>query len=285
MAISEKITLLGKGLYKDIPDELTLKSIPTASELDYVGGEDFQATLLDVIFPKAIEEQVDFRQLLEIDFQWICRCLRILNYGPYYTTNAIYCPDCGLSSGEYQVDLRNIEVKPLPEGFNNSIVISKNEFVDFDGDIVLHLPTIQEAMNSAKDSMFKDSKGESNQGFAHLCYMITSIGGKDKLAVPVIKNIIQNDLSPADFIILRERSRELTNFGLRAGGNVGCPRCGSKEAAFMALVDDRFFRPTLGDLRSWKIDRDAEKSSGSVKGDNLGGERVKDVPTDASVKV
>ena len=34
MAISEKITLLGKGLYKDIPDVLTLKAIPTASELD-----------------------------------------------------------------------------------------------------------------------------------------------------------------------------------------------------------------------------------------------------------
>ena len=41
MAISEKIELLGKGLYDDIPDQLTLKNIPTASELDYVGAEDF----------------------------------------------------------------------------------------------------------------------------------------------------------------------------------------------------------------------------------------------------
>ena len=34
MAISEKIELLGKGLYNGIPDELTLTSIPTASELE-----------------------------------------------------------------------------------------------------------------------------------------------------------------------------------------------------------------------------------------------------------
>ena len=43
--MSEKIELLGKGLYTDIPDELTLTSIPTASELDYVGSEDLEATM------------------------------------------------------------------------------------------------------------------------------------------------------------------------------------------------------------------------------------------------
>lgn len=41
MPVSEKIQLLGKGMYKDIPDELTLNAIPTSAELDYVGGEDF----------------------------------------------------------------------------------------------------------------------------------------------------------------------------------------------------------------------------------------------------
>ena len=66
MAISEKIELLGKGLYKDIPDTLTLTSIPTASELDYVGGEDFEKTMIDIILPKAVQESIDFNQLLEI---------------------------------------------------------------------------------------------------------------------------------------------------------------------------------------------------------------------------
>lgn len=265
MAISEKITLLGAGLYKDIPDVLTLKNIPTGTELDYVGGEDFIATMINNIFPKAIEETCDFHNLLEIDFHWICRCLRILNYGPYYTTNTIYCPTCGaISNGEYQVDLRTIDVKPLPAGFTNKIIISKDEFIDFDGDIILHLPTIQEIMNAEKDTMFADKNGGVNSSFARLCYMVSSIKGNSKLAIPEIKYKLQTEISPADFNILKFISRELTDFGLRAGGSAVCPKCNSREGGFIALVDDRFFRPTLGDLRAWKTDKHAEKPSGPI---------------------
>lgn len=269
MAISEKIDLLGKGLYKDIPDTLTLKSIPTASELDYVSGEDFQETMLDTIFPEAIEEQVNFRQLLEIDFHWICRCLRILNYGPYYTTNAIFCPDCGSPSyGEYQVDLQTIDVKVLPEDFDNAIRIEKSEFLDFNGDIVLHLPTIQEIMNANRDPLFKNSKGERDRKLARLCYMISSIGGNSKVSPTEIQFMIQNKLSDADYKILNMRAKELLDYGLRAGGTTVCPKCGGRNAAYAALVDDRFFRPSLGDLRAWKSDRDAKRSNRSSNGND-----------------
>ena len=133
--ISEKIELLGKGLYKNIPDQLTLKAIPTLSELDYVGSEDFDETMISKILPAAVEEKIDFNQLLEIDYQWVCRCLRLLNFGPYHTTNSIFCSNCGKTSyGEYQVDLRTIECKVLPEGFKNEIVIPKDSFLDFSGE-------------------------------------------------------------------------------------------------------------------------------------------------------
>ena len=286
MAISEKIELLGKGLYKDIPDVLTLKAIPTASELDYVGGEDFQATMLDTILPVAVEEKIDFRQLFEIDFQWICRCLRILNYGPYYTTNAIYCPDCDqVSRGEYQVDLRTVEVKTLPPNFKNEITISKSEFVDFDGDIVLHLPTIQEMMMADKDTLFANKHGDINHGLARLCYMITSIGGKTNLTSTDAKFIIQNKLSAADMFILKSIVTELTDYGLRAGGKTCCPKCQSKNAAYMALVDDRFFRPTLGNLRSWKFDRTSQIGSESPNGNSASGGRIENIPTNATSKI
>ena len=286
MAISEKIELLGKGLYKDIPDVLTLRAIPTASELDYVGGEDFQATMLDIILPKAVEEQINFRQLLEIDFQWVCRCLRILNYGPYYTTNAIYCPSCDqVSHGEYQVDLRTVEVKVLPNGFKNALTISKSEFIDFDNDIVLHLPTVQEMMNADKDTLFKDSNGDTNRNLARLCYMVTSIGNDSKLTPTDIKFTIQNRLSSADFFVLKSRANELTDYGLRAGGKTGCPKCGSMDAAYVALVDDRFFRPTLGNLRSWKADRDAKKSSEPTNTDGASRVRAEIFSPNASGKV
>ena len=270
MAISEKIELLGKGLYNgEIPDILTLKSIPTASELDYVGGEDFIVTMLDSIFPAAIEEKCNFRSLLEIDFQWICRALRILNYGPFYTTNAIFCSDCDeVSRGEYQVDLRSVEVKVLPEGFDNNIKISKDEFIDFNGDIVLKLPTIQDMINAGNDKLFTSKTGERNSELARMCYMVKSFNGENNLTPADIKYKLQNNLIDADFKILKQVVSELTDFGLRAGGTTTCPKCGSNGAAFIALVDDRFFRPTLGNLRAWKADRRSEKSSGPVKGNS-----------------
>ena len=286
MAISEKITLLGAGLYNGIPDVLTLKGIPTASELDYVGGEDFQATMLDIIFPKAIEEQCNFRDLLEIDFQWICRCLRMLNYGPYYTTNAIYCPDCDqISHGEYSVDLRSVAVKTLPAGFTNSIVISKDEFVDFNEDVVIQLPTIQDMMNANKDTLFVDDSGDINAPLARLCYMIKSIGNKSKMTILDKKYAIQNNMISADFHILKTRATELSDYGLRAGGKTVCPKCHSHEAAFVALVDDRFFRPTMGDLRAWKADRNAENTSKPADTNGARGSRDEVLSGNAQAKV
>lgn len=259
--ISEKIQLLGKGLYTDIPDELTLTSIPTASELDYVGSEDFEATMLDKILPQAVSEKVNFRNLLEIDFQWVCRCLRILNYGPYHTTNAIFCSDCNKTSyGEYRVDLQTIECKPLPEGFTNEIKVSKDSFLDFDGDIVLKLPTIQDTMNAYKDKAFINEKGRVNRELARMCYMIKSIKGKKNLTPIEIKMLIQKELSSADYIILKDEVANLTDYGLRAGGSTVCPKCQSRNAAFIALVDDRFLRPTLGDLREWKHHRSSREA-------------------------
>ena len=258
MAISEKIELLGKGLYAGIPDTLTLTSIPTASELDYVGSEDFEKTMLESILPKAVEEKIDFKQLLEIDFQWVCRCLRIINYGPFYTTNTIFCPDCNkISHGEYQVNLETIECKPLPEGFVNDIVITKDEFIDFDGDVHLKLPTIQKMMNAEKDKAFQNAEGESNREFARICYMITSIKNRDNLNPIEIKMTIMNEFSDADYRILKTLASQLSDYGLRAGGTAQCPKCGSKNGAFMALTMDKFFRPTLGDLREWKNSKHA----------------------------
>ena len=255
MAISEKIELLGKGLYTDIPDVLTLSSIPTASELDYVGSEDFDKTMLDSILPKAVAEDIDFRKLLEIDYYWICRCLRILNYGPYFTTNTIYCTNCGeVSQGEFQVNLNTIACKPLPENFVNDIIIYKDEFIDFDDDIHIKLPTIQQVLNSTKDKLFGAENGPRNSELARICYMISSIRDNTNLTPMDIKLIVQRELSAADYAVLKTRVSELTDYGLRAGGSTQCPKC-HKEGAFIALVNDLFFRPTLGDLRQWKLDR------------------------------
>lgn len=257
MAITEQVELLGKGLYTDIPHVLTLSSIPTASELDYVGAEDFDATMIESILPKAVKEPINFNKLLEIDYHWICRCLRILNYGPYHTVNTILCSNCGQASyGEFRVDLQAIDCKPLPEGFVNDLVISKDEFIDFNGDIHLKLPTIQAMLNAKADTAFQSADGKNkNSDLSRMCYMITSIKGNTALTPIDKKMIIQNELSAADYIILKERVSELTNYGLRLGGATMCPKCQSPKATFMTFIDDRFFRPTLGDLTAWRDDK------------------------------
>lgn len=259
--ISEKVELLGKGLYKNIPNELTVKSIPTVSELDYVGSEDFDNTMLEKILPQAIEEQINFKELLEIDYTWLCRCVRLINYGPYYTTNSIFCDDCGNTSrGEYQVNLNTIACKTLPEGFINDIKISRDEFFEFNGDIHIKLPTIQQMNNAYKDKAFQTADGRINRELARICYMISSFKGNSNMTPVEIRLAIEKELTSPDYIILKEEVSRLTDYGLRAGGYATCPKCGSREAAFIALTDDKFFRPTVGDLRKWKHDRSERRA-------------------------
>lgn len=256
MAISEKIQLLGKGVYTDIPDELTLKSIPTGSELDYVGAEDFDDVMLNKILPQCIEESIDPKNLLEIDYYWVLRCLRFINYGPYVHIGVIFCDNCeSTTQGDFMGNLETIPCNPLPPNFKNSIIIPKDSFIDFKDDVEIHLPTIQEVINSRKDKQFQDAFGKSNRQFARLCYMIRSIGGQ-KMDPVAIRMRLQKDLSPADYIILRETASNLTDYGLRAGGTITCPKCKDQNASFVTFIDERFFRPTVDILRRWGEDRD-----------------------------
>lgn len=252
--VSEKIQLLGKGLYKTIPDEITIQAIPTASELDYVSAEDFEATMLDKIFPKAILEQgCNWRELLEIDFHWICRCLRITNYGPYHNVNRIFCENCGTThTGDFLIDLRAVECLPLPDKFVNKIKIPKEQFIDFDKDIIIHLPSIQEMLNSDKDKAFNSEQRE----FARVCYMISSIGNNSTMTPFEIKSYIQKNMSSADYIILKDEITTATNYGVRAGGHCVCPICSDKNASFLSFVNDRYFRVTVDALRKWRDNRD-----------------------------
>lgn len=261
--MSEKIELLGKNIYTDIPGELTLKPFPTVTELDYVSSEDFEKTMLDDIFPECIEEKVNFRKLLEIDFYWICRAFRFLNYGPFHTVNAILCDNCGRVDGECQVDLRAIECKVLPDNFSNDIVLTKDRLIDYDKDIHLHLLTIQEAIDLRKDKMFFKKDGTTNNRLARICYSITSMGGTKMTPVTARLEVTNKDkMSAADYKVLTAEVIELTDFGLRGGGRCTCPKCHDSNAAFITLVDDRFFRPSVGDIRKGRSNR-------SIRGDEV----------------
>jgi len=265
--LSEKIELLGKGLYTNgIPDILTLKSVPTGTELDYVGAEDFDRTMVDKILPQSIEEQIPFGELLAIDYYWVCRGLRMLSYGPYYTTNQILCPDCRQSTfGDNRVDLRSVGCNVIPVGFVNDVILTADDFLEFKKDIHISLLTINEQLTKENDTMFLDNEGKMNRPLATVCYAVKQIG--DKKCTPLdVKAILQKEMISADYEILKDETHSRLNFGLQAGGRTKCPKCGSDNAAFMALMDDKFFRPTVGDLRAWKTDRNNRRKDKDISG-------------------
>lgn len=264
MSVNETIELLGKGLYKGIPDTITLTSIPTASELDYVGAEDFDKVMFEKILPQVIEEDINLEELLEMDYLWILRCLRILNYGPYATTNRIWCNECDtVNEGEYQVNITSIPVQAPPEGFTNSIIISKDEFLDFNKDIEVSMLTIRDTLNILKDNQFKTAKGDINTTLGRLSYMIKRIG--QNTVNPVEARLAINKLSPADYIILQDVVDSLTQYGLKLLGTCDCPNCKRHTGRFAVPINDKFFRPTLADLRRWKSDR-VQRSEEVVSG-------------------
>lgn len=267
--LSEKIELLGKGLYadKNIPDTLTLKSIPTATELDYVGAEDFNHTMLTKVLPKSIEEDIPFGELLAIDYYWICRGLRMLSYGPYYTTNAIFCADCrDITRGETIVDLRTVGCNVLPKGFNNNVIIDSSEFIQYDKTLTIRLLTINESIMKDQDKMFEFADGTMNRNLSTVCYAVKEINGK--FVTPLdVKSEIEKNMISADYSMLKDLVHDKLNYGLQSGGRTTCPKCGSSNGAFMALIDDRFFRPTLGDLRTWKADLNSRRETEDVSGD------------------
>ena len=261
--VSERVILLGQNLYETIPNEIVISSIPTASELEYVGAEDFDRTILEKILPEVVENSQDmnFNELLDIDYDWVCRCLRMQSYGPYFSINRIYCPSCNqISEGEYTADLRTVDIIPLPPDFVNKITIDPDEFIDFDESITLHLLTAGEELTMQSDHAFDRPDGSRDMVLARLCYMITNIGGRvnpatNQLEVftPLdIRAKIKKSFSPADYELLKDKIREVTNYGLRTTGAITCPKCGSKEAYFIAFQSDKFFRPSVGDIKEWK---------------------------------
>jgi len=251
MAITETIELLGKGLYgEDIPDTLTLIPMTSTLQMEYEGSESLETTLLDSILPKCVQEKIDFRKLLNIDFQWVLRALRILTFGEFHTTDTIFCRSCDdISRGEYRVNITTIPCRPLPEGFKNTLKIRKEDLMDCGHDIEFKLLTVQEIINARKDKAFTIA-GKHNIELARVCYMISSMNGKKDMK-PFEVRLEVDKLSGPDWVLLKSSMMELLEYGLEATGSTKCPKCG-EEAVFIALVDERFLFATVGDIREWR---------------------------------
>jgi len=246
MAISEKVQLL--GTYTNIPKVVTISSINTEDELRYVGDESYIDLMLNDMFPKLIVEDIDYDSLLEIDFHWLCRCIRILSFGPIHSTNSIFCDNCHKTTyGEYKVNLNTVACKPIPKDAPSIYMVNRSEFLEFESDVFFKLLTIAEANKMSQDDTFIRRNGKVDVIVGRLCYMITAIGDRDNLKPYDVYHILKNEISSADYQLLRAVITSMSDYGLRSGGKARCPKCHSNEAAFIALQDDRYY------VRPWEI--------------------------------
>lgn len=243
MGISERVELL--STYTDIPHVLTLSAMSTELELELVSNEDYNATMLDIIFPKLVQGDINFRHLLEIDYQWLCRCLRILSYGSEVTIRSIICDECGSTSqGEYKIDIRLVECKPLPQGFVNNFIIQPESFLDESiGYVSFHLPTVDE-YTKITDSL---REFDSNPMFSRICHVIDSIGNVRFDSPEAVKLFIQDNISAADYQVLCSTVMRMSDYGLKSYGDIVCPKCKKPGAKFLALADDIYF------IRPWEL--------------------------------
>ena len=255
--LSESVQLLaGEGFYKTIPTGIVkINAVPTASELEYVSSEDFDSTMVRSILPQVVENgsDIDFTELLVIDYDWLCRCLRMKSYGPFFTTDRIICPDCNkVHRGGYKVDLRNVGINVLPDNFVNSMTVSSDEFIDVKDDFVVKLLTVKDLLAMLKDNAFNRSNGKKSLTLERICYMTKQIGTNQNLTPLDVRSYIRKNVSSADYEILKSCVNDVDNYGLHAMGSVKCPVCGSIEAYFVAMQQDKFFRPAVGDVREFK---------------------------------
>lgn len=253
--LSEKVVLIAQDAYSTIPNELNVNAVPTATELEYVGAEDFDKAMVNDVLPKVVDnsEGMDFSELYDFDYDWLCRCLRLKSYGPYFTTNRIFCPDCNdVHRGEYQVDLRSVPITPMPKGFVNDLTIDADEFIECKDRISFKLLTVKDKMHIDQDTMFDRSDGTKNLSLARLCYQIKSIGNQKDMTPLDVRQYITKKMSAADYEILKDCVAKLTNFGMHVMGYATCPVCGSKNAYYIALQQDKFFRPSVGDIKQYK---------------------------------
>lgn len=253
--LSEKVVLIAQDAYSTIPNELNVNAVPTATELEYVGAEDFDKAMVNDVLPKVVDdsEGMDFSELYDFDYDWLCRCLRLKSYGPYFTTNRIFCPDCNdVHRGEYQVDLRSVPITPMPKGFVNDLTIDADEFIECKDRIYFKLLTVKDKMHIDQDTMFDRSDGTKNLSLARLCYQIKSIGNQKDMTPLDVRQYITKKMSAADYEILKDCVAKLTNFGMHVMGYTACPVCGSKNAYYIALQQDKFFRPSVGDIKQYK---------------------------------
>lgn len=128
--ITEQFLLPSGGkLYGDNFDgNITLRAMTTIEERMRTGSEDYYNTMSEIVNNCIVDNRnpdgsykIDSKRFTLFDFDAVCVKLRIISYGPLYTTTAV-CTLCG-QTFTHKADLRDLEFKFLPEDFVEPYIV------------------------------------------------------------------------------------------------------------------------------------------------------------------
>lgn len=240
--------------YENIPPTVTLSSYTTGMEQLRVSSDNLNKVMINSILPQVIEPKIPITELYEPDFFLLLRHLRILTWGPFYTTGAWYCQDCINDDGlkgklvfkDKQINLAEIPViRPdKDDELKTKITLTPDDFIFLDATVNMHL-------NKCKDILLYDIKlPKDRQDLVPIAASISHVSGLDFVDIREVVDWLYN-LSPADSDIIKFAYKDAFNIGLSSKYNFTCPECGGR-ALCSVPVNDAYFRPSRSDLQAWK---------------------------------
>ena len=238
-----------------IPKSIIISSYTSRMEKLRNSSDDLHQAMIKHILPQVIEPKIDVKKLYEPDYYLVLRHLRILTWGPFWTSRAWVCSDCvneDGSKGKFyqdkptQINLGDIAVlRPeTNEELKTSVVVKPDDFIGLDCEVKLHL-------NRCQDMLFFSAKVlKGDEDFRALAASISSVSGQDFVDISEAAEWLGN-LSAADEEILEEKYHDAFNVGLQKTVEFKCPVCGGKAHAYVP-INDYYFRPTKENLKEWK---------------------------------
>lgn len=237
-----------------IPQTVTLSSYTSRMEKLRLSSDNLHQAMIKHILPQVIEPKIDVGKLYEPDYYLLLRHLRLITWGPFWTSQSWVCTNCKNEGGTlgkfynepHQIDLNTVGVLRPDEGevLKTSFVIKPNEFYLTNGEVKMHL-------NRCKDMLFYSAKvGKGDEEFRSLAAAISSVSDMDFVDISEAAEWL-GGLPAVDEQIIETRYKEEFNVGLQSRVEFTCPKCGGRAWAYVP-INDYYFRPTKEDLKEWQ---------------------------------
>ena len=245
----------GKFYGDNFDGNITLRAMTTIEERMRLGSEDYYSTMSEIVNRCIVDNinpdgsyKIDSKRFTIFDFDAVCIKLRIISYGPLYSTEAV-CTVCG-HQFRHKADLRELEFKFVPDDFVEPYTIGP---LPHSGDTLgcrfLRVQDKIDIERKAKEILSKEPNYVGNPEFElEMLHRIVTINGEDVdsiMGTKYIQHMISMDVN------YYQENIDKDFYGVSVVGRTECPNTingkpcvGSKlkGAIYYIRSDKEFFR-------------------------------------------